>query len=97
MKTNKWVLALVTVSVSAGTAAHAQKAKTYMKSSNVPAYNLVKAKKTNEVPRLSIGAEREVTANIKPLNLPEAGQVNLSPIARKTSTSSGLRQDCSCR
>ncbi len=84
MKTNKLVLALVAASVSAGTTAHAQKAKTYMKSSNVPAYNLVKAKKTNEVPRLSIGAEKEVTANIKTLNLPEAAQVNLAPVSRKT-------------
>jgi hypothetical protein len=85
MKTNKLVLALITASVSAGTTAHAQKAKTYMKSSNVPAYNLVKGKKTNEVPHLNIGAEKEVTANVKALNLPEAAQVNLAPVARKTS------------
>lgn len=83
MKTNKLVLALITVSVSAGTTAHAQKAKTHMKSSNVPAYNLVKAKKTNEIPRLNISAEREVTANIKALNLPEEGKVNLQPVAAK--------------
>jgi len=85
MKTNKLVLALITASVSAGTSAHAQKAKTYIKTSNVPAYNLTKAKKTNEIPRLNIGGEKEVTANIKALNIPEAGQVNLNPINRKQS------------
>lgn len=86
MKNNKLVLALIIASVSAGTSAHAQQAKTYMKSSNVPAYKLVQnKKKVNEIPRLNIGAEKDVTANIKPLNIPEAGQVNLSPIARKQS------------
>jgi len=84
MKTNKLVLALVTASVSAGTTAHAQKAKTYMKTSNVPAYNITKAKKANVIPRLNIGSEREVTANIKALVLPEAAQPNLAPISRKT-------------
>jgi tetratricopeptide (TPR) repeat protein len=85
MKKNKLVLALITASVSAGTA-QAQKAKTYMKSSNVPAYKLVhNAKKVTEIPRLNIGTEREVQANIRPLQIPEAGKVNLNPIVRKPS------------
>jgi tetratricopeptide (TPR) repeat protein len=85
MKKNKLVLALITVSVSAGTA-HAQKAKMYMKSSNTPAYKLVQNKKrVTEIPLLNIGSEKEVQANIKPLQIPEAGKINLNPIVRKQS------------
>ncbi|MGZ3803455.1 MAG: tetratricopeptide repeat protein [Pseudobdellovibrionaceae bacterium] len=85
MKTNKWMLALITASVSAGSA-QAQKAKTYMKSSNVPAYKLVQnKKKVTDIPRLNIGSEREVQANIKPLQIPEAGKLSLNPIMRKPS------------
>lgn len=86
MKTNKLILALITASVSAGTAAHAQKAKTYIKKSNVPAYKLVQNnRKSSEIPRLNIGTEKEVQANIRPLAIPEAGTVNLTPLARKAS------------
>ncbi|WP_413288027.1 tetratricopeptide repeat protein [Bdellovibrio sp. HCB337] len=84
MKTNKLLLTLITASVSVGTA-HAQ-TKTYTKSSKVPAYRLVqKNKRVNDIPRLNIGDEREIVANIKPLSIPEAGQVNLNPISRKQS------------
>jgi hypothetical protein len=81
MKTNKILLTLITASVSAGTA-HAQ-SKMYTKSSKVPAYKLVQQnKRVTNIPRLNIGKEKEVVANIKPLNITEAGQVNLSPLKR---------------
>jgi hypothetical protein len=84
MKTNKILLALLTASVSAGTA-HAQ-TRTYTKSSKVPAYKLVqKNKRVTEIPKLNIGNEKEVVANIKPLSIPEAGEVHLTPITKKVS------------
>ncbi|MBK9321433.1 MAG: hypothetical protein IPM97_00500 [Bdellovibrionaceae bacterium] len=86
MKKNTLLLALATFGVSAGTAYAQQKPKTYMKSSQVPAYKLVqKNKKLNEIPRLNFSPEREIQANIKPLNIPEAGQLQLNPIAKKES------------
>jgi tetratricopeptide (TPR) repeat protein len=84
MKKNTLVLALVTASVSAGTAFAQQKPKTYMKTSQVPAYKLVQQNK-KEIPRLNLPPERDIVANIKALNIPEAGEVKLSPIVRKTS------------
>jgi tetratricopeptide (TPR) repeat protein len=84
MRTNKLLLALLTASVSAGTA-NAQ-SRTYTKSSKVPAYKLVqKNKRVTEIPRLNIGNEKEVVANIKPLSIPEAGEVHLTPITKKVS------------
>lgn len=80
------LLTLITASVSAGTA-HAQ-SKMYTKSSKVPAYKLVQQnKRVTTIPRLNIGAEKEVVANIKPLNFPEAGQVSLTPLKRLPSPS----------
>ncbi|HEY8272303.1 MAG TPA: hypothetical protein VIG33_15535 [Pseudobdellovibrionaceae bacterium] len=85
MKKHKLVLALMTAGLAAGTA-HAQKANMYMKSSNVPAYKLVQnKKKVTEIPRLNIGAEREVQANVKPLQIPEAGKLSLNPIVKRPS------------
>lgn len=84
---NKLMLALLIASVSAGgSAAFAQQSKTYMKKSQVPAYKLVqKNKKVQQIPRLNLGQEKEIHANIKPLNIPEAGEVRLAPIAQKVS------------
>ncbi|RYZ86938.1 MAG: hypothetical protein EOP04_12810, partial [Proteobacteria bacterium] len=85
MRKNNLVLALVIAGVSAGTAS-AQQPKTYMKSSQVPAYKLVqKNKKVGEIPRLNLPPEKDIVANIKPLNIPEAGEVKLQPIVRKAS------------
>ncbi len=86
MKKNTLVLALATFGVTAGTAYAQQKPKTYMKSSQVPAYKLVqKNKKLTEIPRLNLGSEREIQANIKPLNIPEAGELKLNAIGRNQS------------
>lgn len=86
MKKNTLVLALATFGVTAGTAYAQQKPKTYMKSSQVPAYKLVqKNKKLTEIPRLNLGSEREIQANIKPLNIPEAGELKLNTIGRNQS------------
>ena len=85
MSKNNLVLALVIAGVSAGNAS-AQQPKTYMKSSQVPAYKLVqKNKKVGEIPRLNLPPEKDIVANIKPLNIPEAGEVKLNPITRKAS------------
>jgi len=84
MKKNKLIFSLITVSMAAG-AAHGQ-AKLYTKSSKVPAYRLIeKNKRVSNIPRLNIGNEKEVVANIKPLSIPEAGEVKLTPINRKPS------------
>src|SRR5437868_12232296 len=86
MKKNTLVLALTVIGVSAGTAHAQQPPKTYMKSSQVPAYKLVqKNKKVQDIPKLNLSAEKDIVANIKPLNIPEAGVLKLNPVVRKQS------------
>jgi hypothetical protein len=82
MKRNNLVLAISLMSVAAGSA-HAQM---HMKSSQVPAYKLYqKNKKVQDIPRLNLNPEKEIVANLRELQIPEAHAVNLKPISRKNS------------
>jgi tetratricopeptide (TPR) repeat protein len=82
MKRNRLVLTISLMSLMAGTA-HAQM---HMKSSKVPAYKLYqKTGKVQDIPRLNLTPEKEIVGNLKELQIPEAGKVNLKAVVRKAS------------